>query len=60
MGLFGQKTESSTNPVRHATHLRRTRAIRDVNPQADTGIVAQCLEVSEETAQAYLNEIEAS
>jgi hypothetical protein len=47
------------NPIRHAEHIRRTEAIREANPQADAAIVANCLEVSEEAAEAYLAEIEA-
>ena len=57
MGLFSRSSEP-TNPVRHAQHIRRTEAIREVNPQADATIVGNCLEVSEETAKAYLREIE--
>ena len=57
MPLFSRKSEPQ-NPVRHAEHIRRTKAIREVNPQADSAIVAQCLEVSEETAKAYLTEAE--
>lgn len=59
MGLFSRKSEPE-NPVRHAEHIRRTKAIREVNPQADSTIVAQCLEVPEQTAKAYLKEAEGS
>jgi hypothetical protein len=57
MGLFNRKTEPD-NPVRHTEHIRRTKAIREVNPKADSTIVANCLEVSTKTAKAYLKEIE--
>lgn len=59
MGLFSRKSEPQ-NPVRHAQHIRRTEAIREVNPQADATIVANCLEVSKKTAKTYLKEIEGS
>jgi len=57
MGLFNRDSQPQ-NPVRHAEHIRRTEAIREVNPQADATIVANCLEVSRGTAKAYLKEIE--
>jgi hypothetical protein len=52
---------TQTNPEtgsRHAEHIRRTEAIREINPKADSTIVANCLEVSTKTAKAYLKEIE--
>lgn len=55
MGLFNRKSDPE-NPVRHAEHIRRTKAIREVNPQADSTIVARCLEVDEKTAKTYLKE----
>jgi len=56
MGLFS-RSNVPQNPVRHAEHIRRVEAIREVNPQADATIVANCLEVSKCEAKAYLKEI---
>jgi hypothetical protein len=58
--MFGRKAAENSNPVRHARHIERTKAIREVNPTADAKIVANCLEVSESTAAEYLREAEAS
>lgn len=52
------RRNNDQNNVRHNEHIRRTEAIRQVNPKADSTIVANCLEVPRETAQAYLKEIE--